>query len=140
VREVARGLEHPWSIAFLPGSTDALITERPGRLRLLRNGELLAEPIAGLPQVYAKGQGGLLDVALSPDFVSDRRVYLAYAEADKDGKAGTAIGYGRLSEEGSRLMDFQVIFRQEPKLSSGHHFGVRLVFGSEGYLYAALGE
>ena len=140
VREVASGLEQPWSIAFLPGSTDALITERPGRLRLLRNGELLAEPIAGVPQVYAKGQGGLLDVALSPDFVSDRRVYLAYAEAGKDGKAGTAIGYGRLSDEGSRLMDFQVIFRQEPKLSSGHHFGVRLVFGSEGYLYAALGE
>lgn len=139
-REIVKGLEHPWAIAFFPGSTDALITERPGRLRLLRNGELAREPVAGTPEVFAKGQGGLLDVALSPDFVSDRRVYLAYAEAGEDGKAGTAIGYGRLSEDGDRLSDFRVIFRQTPKLSSGHHFGARLVFDGKGHLYATLGE
>lgn len=140
VSEVLTGLDHPWSIAFLPDSSGALITERPGQLRLWKlNGEL-SEPIAGVPVVYARSQGGLLDVALAPDFAHTRRVYLSYAEQGDDGKAGTAVGYGVLSADSRELKNFAVIFRQEPKLSTGAHFGSRLVFDGKGYLYIALGE
>ncbi|WP_415793639.1 PQQ-dependent sugar dehydrogenase, partial [Bordetella tumulicola] len=97
VTEVATGLEHPWSVAFLPDG-GMLITERPGRLRRLDGQGKLSEPLAGVPKVWANGQGGLLDVVLSPDFGSDRLVYLSYAEVGDDGKAGTAVGRGRLSE------------------------------------------
>lgn len=93
-----------------------------------------------MPAVFASGQGGLLDVQLSPDFRQDRLVYLSYAEAGEDGKAGTAVGRGRLSEDGGRLEQFEVIFRQQPKLSTGVHFGSRLVFDRQGHLYATLGE
>jgi glucose/arabinose dehydrogenase len=89
--------------------------------------------------VYARGQGGLLDVALSPDFAKDRYVYLSYAESDGS-KSGTAVGRGRLSADGAALEDFRVLFRQEPKLSSGLHYGSRLVFDRKGYLYISLGE
>ena len=140
VRQVASGLEHPWALAFLPGGREMLITERPGRLRLLGADGALSEPLGGVPQVYARSQGGLLDVALSPGFAEDRLVYLSYAEAGADGKAGTAVGRGRLSDDRRRLEDFRVIFRQEPKLSTGIHFGSRLVFDRDGYLFIALGE
>jgi Glucose/sorbosone dehydrogenases len=90
-------------------------------------------------EVYASGQGGLLDVVLSPTFSEDRLVYLSYAEAG-DGAAGTAVGRGRLSNEADALEDFQVIFRQQPKLSSGAHFGSRLVFDRDGHLFIALGD
>lgn len=136
---LAGGLEHPWSIAFLPGDEGLLISERPGRLRLLGVDGALSPPLAGVPSVYARGQGGLLDIALSPDFEQDRLVYLAYAEPD-DGKAGTAVGRGRLSDDGTRLEGFQRIFQQQPKLSTGLHFGSRLVFDRDGYLFIALGE
>jgi len=135
--EVVGGLEHPWGLAFLPDGS-MLITERPGRLRRLDAQGRLSEPLGGVPEVAAEGQGGLLDVALSPDFAKDRLVYLSYAERERS-SSGTAIGRGRLSEDASRLEDFQVLFRQEPKLSSGQHYGSRLVF-HEGYLYATLGE
>ena len=139
VTEVATGLEHPWSVAFLPDG-GMLITERPGRLRRLDGQGKLSEPLAGVPKVWANGQGGLLDVVLSPDFGSDRLVYLSYAEVGDDGKAGTAVGRGRLSEDGRGLEDFGVIFRQQPKLSTGNHFGGRMVFGRDGLLFVALGE
>ena len=139
VEELVGGLEHPWSLAFLPDGQGLLITERPGRLRLLDGRGALSAPLAGLPQVYAVGQGGLLDVALSPQFARDRLVYLSYAEAG-DGKAGTAVGRGRLSADGRRLEDFQRIFQQQPKLSTGLHFGARLVFDRAGDLFIALGE
>ncbi|HLT03373.1 MAG TPA: PQQ-dependent sugar dehydrogenase [Pseudomonas sp.] len=139
VEERVGGLEHPWSMAFLPGDEGLLITERPGRLRLLGVDGTLSAPLAGVPAVYARGQGGLLDVALSPDFAEDRLVYLAYAEAG-DGKAGTAVGRGRLSDNGDRLEGFQRLFQQQPKLSTGIHFGARLVFDRDGYLFIALGE
>lgn len=133
------GLQNPWALAFLPGDEGVLITERPGRLRLwTRNG--LSEPLKGVPEVYARSQGGLLDVMPAPDFSVSRRIYLAYAEQDDRGRAGTAVGYGVLSADASAIDDFQVIFRQEPKLSSGAHFGVRLVFDQEGHLFIALGE
>jgi glucose/arabinose dehydrogenase len=139
--EVAGGLEHPWSLAFLPDGRGLLVTERPGRLRWLDVQGRLQAPLAGLPQVYARGQGGLLDVALSPDFARDRLVYLSYAEADESAdKAGTTVGRGRLKEDMSALEDFQVIFRQQPKLSEGIHFGSRLAFDHDGLLYISLGE
>src|SRR5690606_802069 len=96
--------------------------------------------IRGLPAVYAKGQGGLLDVALSPKFSENRIIYLAYAEQGERGSAGTAVGMGRLSEDGQALEGFKIIFRQQPKLSSGAHFGARLVFDRDGSLFIALGE
>ena len=139
VDQLAGGLEHPWALAFLLDGQGMLITERPGRLRLFAGGQLSA-PLGGLPKVFARGQGGLLDVALSPQFAADRLVYLSYAEAGDDGQAGTAVGRGRLSADLRRLEDFRVIFRQQPKLSTGIHFGSRLVFDRDGHLFIALGE
>ncbi|WP_370519975.1 PQQ-dependent sugar dehydrogenase [Bordetella sp. 15P40C-2] len=139
VDKIADGLEHPWSLAFLPDG-DMLITERPGRLRRVDAQGRVSAPIRGVPEVFAQGQGGLLDVVLSPGFAQDRRVYLSYAERGGDGKAGTAVGVGRLSEDGQGLEDFRVIFRQEPKLSTGNHFGGRMVFDRQGDLFIALGE
>lgn len=140
VTEVLTGLDHPWSIVFLPDNSGALITERPGHLRLWKTKGGISHPISGVPNVYARSQGGLLDVALAPDFAQSRHVYLSYAEQGEDGKAGTAVGYGALSADGSKLENFTVIFRQTPKLSSGTHFGSRLVFDKQGYLFIALGE
>lgn len=133
-------MEHPWSLAFLPAEQGLLITERPGRLRLWQQGKGLSPPIAGVPQVYAEGQGGLLEVLPAPDFAASRRVYLSFAETGEGGKAGTAVGYGRLSDDGARLENFKVIFRQLPKLSVGNHFGGKLAFDRQGYLFIALGE
>ncbi len=141
LKEVVGGLEHPWGLAFLPDGKGSLITERPGRLRWLDDQGRLSAPLGGVPQVYAKGQGGLLDVALSPRFASDRLVYLSYAEADDEGdQAGTAVGRGRLKDDMSGLEGFQVIFRQQPKLSTGVHFGSRLAFDRDGLLFVTLGE
>ncbi|WP_377706084.1 PQQ-dependent sugar dehydrogenase [Pseudomonas protegens] len=138
---VAAGLDHPWALAFLPDRQGILVTERPGNLRLVGADGKLSAPLNGVPKVWAKGQGGLLDVALSPDFKQDRMVYLSYAEGGGEGgTAGTAVGRGRLSDDLSGLKDFQVIFRQEPKLSTGNHFGSRLVFDRDGYLFVTLGE
>ncbi|WMD21981.1 PQQ-dependent sugar dehydrogenase [Achromobacter seleniivolatilans] len=138
VTPVVGGLDHPWAMAFLPDG-GVLITERPGNLRLLRTPGGLSKPLTGVPKVAAQGQGGLLDVALSPDFAKDRYVYLSYAESDGS-KSGTAVGRGRLSDDATGLQDFKVLFRQEPKLSSGLHFGSRLVFDGKGYLFISLGE
>ncbi|MWV13003.1 PQQ-dependent sugar dehydrogenase [Pseudomonas sp. R-28-1W-6] len=135
------GLEHPWGLAFLPDGQGSLISERPGRLRRLDGQGRLSAPLHGVPAVFAQGQGGLLDVALSPDFTRDRLVYLSYAEADASGeRAGTAVGRGRLSDDGRSLEGFTVIFRQQPKLSTGIHFGSRLVFDRQGLLFITLGE
>lgn len=138
VTEVVAGLNHPWALAFLPDGS-MLITERSGTLRRLDPQMRLSAPLQGLPEIAVRGQGGLLDIALSPNFAEDRWVYLSYAESDGN-KMGTAMGRGRLSEDASRLDDFSVLFRQEPKLSTGHHFGSRIVFAPDGFLYLALGE
>ena len=141
VTAIVTGLEHPWALAFLPDRTGILVTERPGNLRLVTADSKLSAPLSGVPKVWAKGQGGLLDVALSPDFKQDRMVYLSYAEGGGQGdKAGTAVGRGRLSEDLTAIKDFHVILRQEPKLSVGNHFGSRLVFDRDGYLFVTLGE
>ena len=92
-------LAHPWSLAFLPGDQGMLITLRGGELKRWQPGKGLSAPISGVPQVWANGQGGLLDVALAPDFAQSRRVWLSYAESDASGKAGTAVGYGQLSQD-----------------------------------------
>ncbi|WP_273820695.1 PQQ-dependent sugar dehydrogenase [Pseudomonas asplenii] len=139
--QIVGGLEHPWALAFLPDKQGMLVTERPGRLRVVSPDGKLSAPLGGVPEVWAKGQGGLLDVVLSPSFKEDRLVYLSYAEGGgAGGKAGTAVGRGRLSADLKQLVDFKVIFRQEPKLSEGNHFGSRLVFDRDGYLFIALGE
>jgi glucose/arabinose dehydrogenase len=136
VEVVTGGLRHPWGLAFLP-SGDILVTERPGRLRLIQHGRLLEAPIAGLPRIREKGQGGLLGLALHPDFQKNGWVYLAYAGKGAEGY-GTEVLRGRL--QGMRLRDVQVIFRALPKSSGGRHFGSRLVFGRDGTLYISLGD
>lgn len=141
ITPVVEGLDSPWALAFLPDQQGMLITERPGTLRVVSPEGKLSAPLKGLPEVWAQGQGGLLDVVLSPDFAKDRWVYVSYAEGGgAGGKAGTAVGRGRLSEDLTRVNDFTVIFRQTPKLSTGNHFGSRLVFDRDGYLFIALGE
>ncbi|MBC3338047.1 PQQ-dependent sugar dehydrogenase [Pseudomonas proteolytica] len=138
---IVKGLDHPWAVAFLPDQQGFLVTERPGALRFVSRDGKLSAPLSGVPQVWTKGQGGLLDVVLSPDFKEDRLVYLSYAEGGgQGGTAGTAVGRGRLSDDLSSLKDFQVILRQAPKLSTGNHFGSRLVFDRDGYLFVTLGE
>lgn len=136
VETIAKGLEHPWGLEFLPDGR-MLVTERPGRLRIVDKAGKLSDPLAGVPQVYARGQGGLLDVALSPTFEKDRLVYLSFAEAG-DGGAGTAVARGRLGDRG--LENTEVIWRQQPKVSGSNHFGSRLVFRRDGTLFVTLGE
>ncbi|MFQ6574341.1 PQQ-dependent sugar dehydrogenase [Pseudomonas sp. UM16] len=141
VSTLAEGLRNPWALAFLPDGKGILVSERPGNLRIVSPEGKVGAPLGGVPEVWAKGQGGLLDVLLSPTFKQDRMVYLSYAEGGgEDGKAGTAVGRGRLSADLAKLEDFNVIFRQQPKLSTNNHFGSRLVFDREGYLFIALGE
>jgi len=141
VDEVVGGLQHPWAVAFLPDQKGMLVTERTGSLRRIGPDGKLSAPISGVPKVWVQGQGGLLDVELSPDFAKDRMVYLTYAEASSDGRTGgTAAGRGRLSDDMTKLENFTRIFQQQPKLSVGNHFGSRIVFDRDGYLFIALGE
>ena len=135
---VASGLEHPWGLAFLPDGR-MLVTEKPGRLRLVSIDGTVSEPLAGLPEVDARGQGGLLDVAVDPDFESNRLIYLSYAEPGEGGNS-TAVARARLSEDHGSLSEPQVIFSQRPKLPSEAHFGSRLVFDRSGNLFVTLGE
>jgi glucose/arabinose dehydrogenase len=136
VTDVARGLEHPWGLAVLPDGR-MLVTERPGRLRIATPDGTLSEPLTGLPPVYARGQGGLLDVALSPGFAQDRLVYLSFSEPGEGG-AGTAVARGRLGERG--LEGTQVIWRQQPKVEGPNHWGSRLAFRPDGTLFVTLGD
>ncbi|WP_363331290.1 PQQ-dependent sugar dehydrogenase [Bosea sp. (in: a-proteobacteria)] len=138
VETVASGLEHPWALAFLPDG-QMLVTERPGRLRLIAKDGKLSRPITGVPNVMSRGQGGLLDVALDPDFARNRLVYLSFAEPRANGN-GTSVARGRLNEQGTALADTAVIFRQMPTVNSTMHFGSRLVFDRTGALFVTLGE
>ena len=133
---VARGLEHPWAIAFLPAGR-MLVTERPGRLRIVGPDGALSAPLAGVPGVVALGQGGLLDVALDRDFATNRTIYLSYAEAGEGG-AATAVARARLAD--AALSDVRVIFRQQPKVRGSLHFGSRIVQARDGNLFIVLGE
>ena len=135
---IARGLDHPWAVEPLPGG-DLLVTERPGRMRVVSAAGTVGEPITGLPQVDARGQGGLLDVALSPAFASDRRIYWSYSEPRQGGN-GTAVATGVLSGDGRAIQDVTVIFRVLPTYDGRHHFGSRLAFGPDGKLYITTGD
>jgi len=137
IENVADGLEHPWGLAFLPDGR-ALVTERPGRLRIMDTDGKLSEPVAGTPEVFNRGQGGLLDVELDPDFENNQLVYLAFSEPGSGGTASTALGRGTLQD--NRIEDFTVIFRQEPKVSGPNHFGGRIVFAQDGTLFLTMGE
>jgi glucose/arabinose dehydrogenase len=136
VTTVVEGLEHPWGLAFLPGG-DLLVTERPGRLRLIRGGVLEAEPIAGVPEVWASGQGGLLDVALHPDFERNRLVYLSYS---KPGERGATTAVIRGTFDGARLADIEEIFEADAWTRNRVHFGSRLLFDRDGYLFISIGD
>lgn len=133
---VVQGLDQPWGLAFLPDGR-MLVTEKPGRLRIVQGAKLESKPVAGLPQVTVHGQGGLMDVALHPRFAENGWVYLSYAARGADG-AGTEVSRGKLV--GERLENVEMIFRQQPKGSTGRHFGSRLVFDRAGYLYITLGD
>ncbi|MFP4538252.1 MAG: PQQ-dependent sugar dehydrogenase [Dichotomicrobium sp.] len=135
---VADGLAHPWGMTFLP-SGEMLVTERDGHLRVVRDGELLSEPVSGLPQMVVGGQGGLLDVALDPDFADNSLIYLAYAGGES-GNAGTEVARGRLDLEAMALRDVETIFRVAPKTPGTAHYGGRLQFHPDGTLYVTLGD
>ena len=133
---VARGLEHPWGLAFLPDGR-MLVTERPGRLRIVDPDGSISPPLSGLPKIAARGQGGLLDVALHPGFEDNRLVYLTYSAQGRSG-VGTEVARARL--EGNALVATEVIFRATPKGRGGRHFGSRLVFHADGSLFVTLGD
>jgi aldose sugar dehydrogenase len=133
---IVQGLQQPWSLAFLPDGR-MLVTEKAGRLRLVSQGKLEPQPIAGVPQVTVHGQGGFHDVVLHPEYEKNQLIYLAYAARGDDG-VGTELARGRLA--GNRLENVQVLFRQSPKGRAGQHFGGRIVFDRAGYLYLTLGD
>jgi len=136
VTTVAEGLEHPWGMAILPGG-EILVTERAGRLRVIRDGALQPQPVAGVPEVWARGQGGLLDVVLHPNFDSNRLVYLSYSKPGANG-ATTAVIRGRF--EGDRLSGVEEVIETQAWGTAGQHFGSRLVFDRDGYLFITIGD
>jgi glucose/arabinose dehydrogenase len=136
VTTVAEGLEHPWALAFLPDG-DVLVSEREGRLRIIRDGRLLPEAVRGLPKVRVRGQGGLLDLLPHPEFKGNRLLYFSYA-ADLDGGWTTHVARGRF--ENDALTDVEVLFRAEPASSGRVHFGSRLAFDPRGYLFVSIGD
>jgi aldose sugar dehydrogenase len=144
VETVAKGLEHPWALLFLPDGR-MLVTERPGRMRIVEASGALSPPVAGVPAVFASGQGGLLDVALDPKFPDNGLIYWTYAEPRSGGSSGTSVARGKLVVEGTagdikaHVESVAVIFRQDPAAGS-YHFGSRLVFARDGSLFVALGE
>ena len=137
---VASGLSHPWGLAFLPGGR-FLVTERPGRLRVVEADGRLGPPLAGLPQVAAGGQGGLLDVITDADFARNRRIFFCYSEpAPKGGGNSTALASATLAPDAAALQDMKVLFSQRPKVASQLHFGCRIVQAPDGHLFLTLGE
>ncbi|MEJ1160240.1 PQQ-dependent sugar dehydrogenase [Prosthecomicrobium sp. N25] len=138
ITRVATGLQHPWALAVMPGG-DVLVTERPGRMRIVRRDGTVSAPIAGVPQVAAGRQGGLLDVTLHPDFASNRMVYFTFSEPAEGGNS-TALARGVLSPDGRALTAVTVLFSQKPRVANGMHFGSRVVFDGRGHLYVTLGE
>jgi len=136
IETVVDGLDHPWAMAFLPQG-GMLITERSGSVRFLDESGSLSEPLSGLPEVFARGQGGMLDLALPHDYDASGWVYLSFSEPDQEGRACTTLGRGKF--KGDRFEDFDVIFRQEPKVEGPNHFGGRILF-RDGFVYLMMGE
>jgi glucose/arabinose dehydrogenase len=138
VEPIASGLVHPWGLAFLPDG-DMLVTERAGRMRVVTAEGEISEPISGLPEIWSRGQGGLLDVILGPDYVETGRIYFSYSEPGEGG-ASTAVARAVLDRDELALSELEVIFRQQPKSSGGRHFGSRLVFANDGTLFITIGD
>lgn len=140
VQTVAEGLDHPWGFEFLPDGR-ILVTERDGRMRIVSTDGRISQPVAGVPEVFAQGQGGLLDVALAPDFETSGTIYFSFSEPRRDGN-GTAVARARLNADVSppRLEDVQVIFHQQPSYDGNVHFGSRIVPTPDGKLFVTLGE
>jgi glucose/arabinose dehydrogenase len=137
---VARGLENPWALEFLPDGR-MLATEKPGRMRIVAADGTLSAPVAGVPEVDSRGQGGLLDVAVDPQFASNRTIFFSYSEPREEGKNATTLARARLSDgPAPRLEDVTVIFRQQPAWTSNLHFGSRIVFAADGTLFLTVGE
>lgn len=138
VVEVADGLEHPWGLAFLPDGR-MLVTERPGRMRIVSPSGELSEPLKNVPKVHARGQAGLLDVVLGPDFASDRTIFFSFSEPTENG-ARTAVARAKLDVDNLALSDVRVIFGQRDDPRGNNHWGSRLVFDREGMLFVTLGD
>lgn len=137
--EVATGLDHPWGLAFLP-SGDMLVTERdPGSIRIVARDGTIRDPLKGVPEAYTSNQGGMLDVAIDPDFTSNNMVYFSFSEPGASG-ASTAVGRGVLDQTANTLRDVEIIFSQQPKNIGGRHFGSRLVFSPSGHLFITTGD
>lgn len=134
---LATGLENPWGMAFLPDGR-ILIAERPGRLRIFHDGQLLPEPVQGLPAIWAHGQGGLLDVVLHPNYAENQWIYIAYAAQGDPGVGNTAISRGKLV--GNQFTEVELLFHGQPHTGRPHHFGTRMVFDDEGYMYFTIGD
>ena len=141
VTVVAKGLENPWGLEFLPNGR-LLVSERPGRLRIVSTDGKISEPVAGVPEVVARGQGGLLDVAVAPDFESTGTIFLSYSEPRGLLKNATAVARAKLilEKEKGRLEDLKVIFQQEPAAIGYYHFGSRIVFARDGTLFVTTGD
>ncbi|QCK88544.1 PQQ-dependent sugar dehydrogenase [Phreatobacter aquaticus] len=139
VQTIARGLENPWGLAFLPDGR-ALVTERPGRLRVVGRDGRLSAPVKGSPEVHAVGQGGLLGIALDPRFVENRLVYLSFAERRGSDTNSTSVFRGRLNVDATALENGRIIYRQQPAFASRLHFGSRIVFDRTGHLFVTSGD
>ena len=137
VQSIAHGLERPWALAFLPDGR-MLVSEKPGRMRIVSADGDLSAPLSGVPPVFSQGQGGLLDVVLDPQFATSRRVYFSYSEPRGEDGNGTTVAYAELA--GDRLRNLKVIFRQQPAMKSDKHFGSRLAFAPDGTLFITTGE
>lgn len=133
----ASGLVHPWALEFIPDGR-LLVTERPGRLRIVSTNGTVSSPIKGVPLVKAEGQGGLLDVAIDPQFATTQLIYLSFSEPGEGGTSGTSVARAKLVNDS--LTELQIIYRQVPKVVSGGHYGSRLVFDRAGYLFVTQGE
>lgn len=136
VKTIAQGLKNVWSMAFLPDGR-MLVTERPGNMRIVSVDGKVGAPLAGLPDIYAQGQGGLLDVVLAPDFATSKRIYFSYSEPGAGGNS-TAVSYATLNDD--KLKNVTRVFSQKPKIDSGAHFGSRLVWAPDGTLFITLGD
>ena len=139
VETVARGLDHPWGLAFLPDGR-MLVTERPGRLRIVEKGGRLSSPVSGVPTVFARGQGGLLDIITDRDFASNATVYFCYADPAENGGRTSMARAKLVMDEKPRLTDMRVIFRQQGPLSSGNHWGCRIVQMPDNTLFLTTGD
>ncbi|MCC3703352.1 PQQ-dependent sugar dehydrogenase [Rouxiella badensis] len=140
VETLLKGLDHPWSLAFLPDNQGALITERSGNLRLWQAGKPLSAPVTGVPAVWVQDQAGLWDVRPAPDFAKSRRVYLSFAQKDDKGRPHAELGYGTLSQDGLHLENFKTIFIETPPLDGGINLGGRLIFDPQGNILMSLGD